>query len=170
MSKGPGVVERRIADLFAATRDRPLGIGEIAAYAFELGDQPASRVQRLSATRAANRVIRRRRDDRERARELYAEARRNTEAELGSRPQHWTGQPGWEQWSARIYRDQRPAAGDAGICPERRAGCLPLGEARIAASPLRVTAPARPRIASVITLRRAPDGPTNRSRRYRSTI
>jgi len=37
MSKGPGAVEQRIADLFAATRDRVLSVAEIADYAFELG-------------------------------------------------------------------------------------------------------------------------------------
>jgi hypothetical protein len=34
MSKGPGTIERRIADLFAATRDRALDVSEIARHAF----------------------------------------------------------------------------------------------------------------------------------------
>jgi hypothetical protein len=53
MSKGPGTVEKRIAELFAATRDRALSIADIADHAFELVGRPASREQRLSATRAS---------------------------------------------------------------------------------------------------------------------
>jgi hypothetical protein len=60
MSKGLGRIERRIGQLFAATKDRALSIGEIAAYAFELTDGVApDRKQRLSATRAAHRLLRR---------------------------------------------------------------------------------------------------------------
>jgi hypothetical protein len=85
MSKGPGTVERRIAELFIATRDRALSVGEIADHAFGLAGKPASRVQRLSATRAAHRVLRRVREADERARQLFDEAHRNTEAALGRR-------------------------------------------------------------------------------------
>src|SRR4051812_7824533 len=83
MSKGPGAVERRIADLFAATRDRALSISDITDHAFELGGRLPTRVQRLSATRAAHRLLRRMREVSEQCRPLYAEARRNTEAALG---------------------------------------------------------------------------------------
>jgi hypothetical protein len=33
MSKGPGSIEKRIVELFAATRDRPLSIADIADHA-----------------------------------------------------------------------------------------------------------------------------------------
>jgi hypothetical protein len=52
MSKGPGAIESRIAELFAATRDRDLTVTEIADRAFELDGATATRAQRLSATRA----------------------------------------------------------------------------------------------------------------------
>jgi hypothetical protein len=83
MSKGPGTIEKRIAELFAATRDRALSVGEIADHAFELAGQPATRAQRLSATRAGHRVVRRVRDARTRSGESFAEAHRATEAALG---------------------------------------------------------------------------------------
>ena len=56
MSKGPGAIESRIAELFAATRDRGLSVAEIADHAFALKGRPATRAQRLSATRAAHRA------------------------------------------------------------------------------------------------------------------
>ena len=59
MSRGPGIIEQRIADLFAATRDRALSIDEIVDNAYELGGRTSSRAQRLSATRAAHRLLRR---------------------------------------------------------------------------------------------------------------
>jgi hypothetical protein len=62
MSRGPGSIETRVGDLFAANRDRALAIDEVARHAFSLGDQTPSRAQRLSATRAAHRVIRRTRE------------------------------------------------------------------------------------------------------------
>jgi hypothetical protein len=74
MSRGLGNIETRIADLFAASHDRALSMGEIADYAFELGGRPASRAQRLSATRPAYRVIKRVQENYERARQLVDEA------------------------------------------------------------------------------------------------
>jgi hypothetical protein len=62
MSRGAGQIEQRIGDLFAATRDRALSITDITNHGFELGGAPASRAQRLSATRAAHRLLRRVRD------------------------------------------------------------------------------------------------------------
>ena len=59
MSKGPGRVERRIADLFAATRDRALSIDEITDNAYRLKGQRPTREQRLAATRATHRLLRR---------------------------------------------------------------------------------------------------------------
>ena len=60
MSKGSGRIERRIGELLAATKDRALSIGDLAAYAFELTDGVApDRKQRLSATRAAHRLLQR---------------------------------------------------------------------------------------------------------------
>jgi hypothetical protein len=64
MSRGPGSIEKRIADLFAATRDRALTIDDITRAAFALSVITApTRAQRLSATRAAHRLLRRVRED-----------------------------------------------------------------------------------------------------------
>jgi hypothetical protein len=59
MSKGPGQIEQRISELFAETRDRALSVEDICDRAFELNGRTASRAQRLSATRAAHRLVRR---------------------------------------------------------------------------------------------------------------
>ena len=59
MSRGPGAIERRVADLLAATCDRALSIDAITDHAFELGGRAPPRAQRLSATRAAHQVLRR---------------------------------------------------------------------------------------------------------------
>jgi hypothetical protein len=59
MSRGPGSIETRIGDLFAASQDRTLSVDEIAAHAFALDGNPPIRAQRLSTIRAAHRVIRR---------------------------------------------------------------------------------------------------------------
>jgi hypothetical protein len=72
MSKGPGTIESRIADLFAATRDRALSIDEITDNAYQLGGARPTRAQRLSATRAAHRLLRRVRELSERAHKLRA--------------------------------------------------------------------------------------------------
>jgi hypothetical protein len=74
MSKGAGVIERRITDLLAATRDRALDIDEITDYAFRLQDTTPTRAQRLSATRAAYRALKRMRDINDRARRLIDQA------------------------------------------------------------------------------------------------
>jgi hypothetical protein len=83
MSKGAGVIERRVGDLFAATRHRALSIEEIATHAFQMTDGRPSRTQRLSATRAAHRLLRRVRQMRKRARELIEKAHENTKAATG---------------------------------------------------------------------------------------
>ena len=83
MSRGPGSVETRIGDLFAANQDRALSIDEIARHAFSLGDQPPSRAQRLSATRAAHRVVRRTREMDEGRGPLMREAVQRVRAALG---------------------------------------------------------------------------------------
>jgi hypothetical protein len=59
MSRGAGRLERAIVELFLATEDRALSVGDICDYAFKLGGRPASRAQRLSATRAAHRLLHR---------------------------------------------------------------------------------------------------------------
>jgi hypothetical protein len=59
MSRGPGTIETRIGDLFAASRDRALSVEELAAHAFALDGKPPTRAQRLSTIRAAHRVIHR---------------------------------------------------------------------------------------------------------------
>jgi hypothetical protein len=83
ISKGPGTVEKRIVELFAATRDRALSIADIADHGFELAERPASREQWLSATRAAHRLIRRMKETRQRHKRLIDDAHRETAAALG---------------------------------------------------------------------------------------
>jgi len=56
MSKGPGVIERRVADLLAATRNRWLDIDEITDNAYGLAGAAPTRAQRLAATRAVIRT------------------------------------------------------------------------------------------------------------------
>jgi hypothetical protein len=86
MSKGPGVIESRIAELFAATRDRGLSVAEIADHAFALTGLPATRAQRLSATRAAHRLLRRMKEADEWASKFFAMARLEADAAAGERP------------------------------------------------------------------------------------
>jgi hypothetical protein len=86
MSKGPGEIEKRTAELLAATRDRALTVAEIADHAFALNGRPATRAQRLSATRSAHRVIRRIKESDERASKFYAVARDEADAAAGERP------------------------------------------------------------------------------------
>jgi hypothetical protein len=83
MSQGPGTIEKRIAALFAAAEDRALSIDDIANYAFALAGRPATREQRLSATRAAHRLVRRIKETRERHRQLINKAHRDAKAALG---------------------------------------------------------------------------------------
>jgi hypothetical protein len=83
MSRGPGKIETRIADLFAATRDHALTIDTITDTAFALAGRTPTRAQRLSATRAAHRVLRRVRENNERANKLIDQAHANTKAALG---------------------------------------------------------------------------------------
>jgi hypothetical protein len=83
MSQGPGTIEKRIADLFAATKDRALSVADIADHAFELAGRPATREQRLSATRAAHRLLRRMKDVRAQYGQLRAEADRAAKAAFG---------------------------------------------------------------------------------------
>ena len=73
-----------IADLFAATRDRALDIEAITRHVFELSTkQQPTRTQRLSATRAAHRVLRRVREAHERSRVRREQAYERTTAALG---------------------------------------------------------------------------------------
>jgi hypothetical protein len=83
MSRGPGTVEQRIAELFAATRDRALSIDDIVDNAYQLDGTRPTREQRLSATRAAHRVLKRVRETFDRARSLIQKAHANTKAALG---------------------------------------------------------------------------------------
>ena len=85
MSKGAGTVERRIADLLAETRDRALSIDDITDHAFALDGAAPTRAQRLSATRAAHRVLKRTRDTYKRSRKLIEQAHVQTEALVGTR-------------------------------------------------------------------------------------
>jgi hypothetical protein len=83
MSKGPGAVEARITELLAQTRDRALTVGGLADNAYGLNGTKATRAQRLSATRAAHRVLRRLLEMREQWSALWDQARTNAEAALG---------------------------------------------------------------------------------------
>jgi hypothetical protein len=81
MSRGAGVIEKRISELIAASRHRALTVEQIAAAAFAL--KPGARltrVQRLSATRAAHRLLRRHRAARAQHRELIDQAHARTDA------------------------------------------------------------------------------------------
>jgi hypothetical protein len=86
MSKGRGQVESRIAELFAATRDRALTVAEIADNAYGLGGRRATRAQRLSATRAGHRLLRRIEDADKSASKYFAAARLEANAAAGERP------------------------------------------------------------------------------------
>jgi len=83
MSRGPGAVEGRIADLFVATRDRALSVEDLADNAYRLNGAKATREQSLSATRAAHRVRRRVKEAYERAEKLRDKAHADTKAALG---------------------------------------------------------------------------------------
>jgi hypothetical protein len=94
MSRGAGAIERRIADLFAATRDRALSVDEIAGHAFRT--KKPTRSQRLSATRATHRLLGRVREMRERGLHLIGRARANADAALGP----------WCTTNADAYRER----------------------------------------------------------------
>ena len=83
MSRGPGSIETRIGDLFAVNRDRALSVDELADRAFALERNLPTRAQRLSAIRAAHRVIRRIREMDEKRGRLRAEAGRRVRTALG---------------------------------------------------------------------------------------
>ena len=106
MSKGPGEIERRIAELFAATRERALSVTEIADHAFDMGGGSPTRAQRISATRAAHRLLRRMKEADEKARQLYGEARREVKA-AGFRQNHPPDNASWE--AQRAFYDAHAA-------------------------------------------------------------
>ena len=83
MSRGAGSIERRIADLFAATRDRALTIDDITDHAFELRGAAPTRAQRLSATQAAHRLLRRVRKAYAEHRDIVNRVHDSVRAELG---------------------------------------------------------------------------------------
>ncbi len=83
MSKGAGVIKRRISDLFAATRDRAIDIDELTDHAFALRGTKPTRAQRLAATRAAHRTLRRQRETWERGLKLINEAHGRAKQALG---------------------------------------------------------------------------------------
>ncbi|AJC80944.1 hypothetical protein IE4803_CH03788 [Rhizobium etli bv. phaseoli str. IE4803] len=103
MSKGAGIVEKRIADLFAATRDRALSVDDIVDYAYELGRRKPTREQRLSATRAAHRQLRRVKERCHQAENLMDRAHANTEAALGRKCYH--GHSYDKEYSDWLHRD-----------------------------------------------------------------
>jgi hypothetical protein len=83
MSHGPGAIERKIGELFAASHDRALDIDEMVASAFDLsqGTRP-TRSMRVSTIRAAHRLIRRLTEIEARADKLRGEAWRAVDAIL----------------------------------------------------------------------------------------
>jgi hypothetical protein len=103
MSKGPGTVEKRITELFVATDDRALSVADIAAHAFELAGRPASREQRLSATRAAHRLIRRMKETRKLHRRLINEAHREAEAAFGRKPRYGGDDSDYDEYWPLVY-------------------------------------------------------------------
>jgi hypothetical protein len=100
MSRGPGTIERRIAELLdGITRecrdrsiqdgkhvDRVLSVDDICDYAFSLKGKPASRAQRLSATRAAHRSLTRAAATLATLQATIQRMMRETEAALGRPP------------------------------------------------------------------------------------
>ena len=86
MSKGPGIIEKRISALFATTRDRALSVADIADCAFELEGATATREQRLSATRAAHRLVRRMKETDDEATRFCTQAWREAKAAYGGNP------------------------------------------------------------------------------------
>jgi hypothetical protein len=82
MSHGPGTIERRIGELFGK-HQRPFSVAEITDHAFDLNGKSSTRAQRLSATRAAHRLIKRTKETVAKARKLADQARREMEAALG---------------------------------------------------------------------------------------
>jgi hypothetical protein len=131
MSKGPGGVEARIAELLAATRDRALTVAEIANHAFALNGRPATRAQRLSATRAAHRLIRRMKDTVKLRWQLIDEAHREAEAAGAEKPtapkfpKRTSSYAAWAAFEAarKAYRaaDERYSAALHATEPWRRA-------------------------------------------------
>lgn len=97
MSKGPGKIEKRVADLFAATRDNALSVDDIARHAFGLaaGVKP-TRTQRLSATRATHRLLRRVREADDLRGKLFAQAHETTANALGRIRRVGVSDPGYD--------------------------------------------------------------------------
>jgi hypothetical protein len=107
MSKGPGAVEARIADLLAATRDRALTVGDVADNAYRLNGRKPTREQRLSATRAAHRLLRRVKEANERAEKLRDKAHADVEAALEreKRPYDKRGEGRDKEYEDRFNRN-----------------------------------------------------------------
>jgi hypothetical protein len=59
MSKGPDRIEAAITELFKGTKDRASSISDITRHGFGLNGAEPTRAQRLSATRAAHRILKR---------------------------------------------------------------------------------------------------------------
>lgn len=115
MSKGAGTIERRIADLLAETRDRALSIDDISDHAFDLAGVAPTRAQRLSATRAAHRVLKRTRDLYERGRKLIDRAHARTKVACGQDDNS-------DAYEARLKADADFIAGGKLVDQARRIG------------------------------------------------
>jgi hypothetical protein len=88
MSKGPGAIERRIAELLVTTRDRALSVEDIARHAFNLQQRAPRRAHRLSATRAAHRLLRRVAETQDTVETAFQAAMAEAEAVLGRPPRN----------------------------------------------------------------------------------
>jgi hypothetical protein len=95
VSKGAGSIERRIADLLNKS-DRVLSIDDITDHAFKLRGRKATRAQRLSATRAAHRLLRRAKEAEARADELSEQMAAAAIAALGPESDAGFSHPHWE--------------------------------------------------------------------------
>jgi len=104
MSRGPGQIERAIIELFVAVgQQRALSVGDLCEHAFALAGAPASRAQRISATRAAHRILQRIRRRRDQISELYREAEAQAAAAGHERPvdkmSFRQGREAWEKYA-----------------------------------------------------------------------
>jgi hypothetical protein len=82
MSRGSGAIERKIGDLFASSHDRALDADEVVRVAFALDGAKPTRAMRVSAIRAAHRLIKRLDEMEAEARRLVAEAWKPIDAVL----------------------------------------------------------------------------------------
>ena len=86
MSKGLGRLERAIGELFKSTKDRALSVADVCDHCFALAGAAPTRAQRLSATRAAHRILQRFAAAREKVDAAFKRALQEAESVLGRPP------------------------------------------------------------------------------------